>query len=451
MDPPPLPKKTKSYIDVRESQPLHSKHHIIFQNGILPPLPLKHRTYDKKGSLPLLPLKRRTYGKKGSLPLLPLKRHGSSKKGSPPQLPSKRNSYEHRGNKIVIKPQVTSEHKVKSYTVRGMAFFECNQITFLNHEQAKQYCESLNASKGSKVRQNLLHHTPIIENHRPSLVSNDYQLYRKKSVSVPGDFPTGRKNFLSVSSVSQSGLSKSSSRHSLTESNNDLLSRRDSVFESNTDLLSERNSISGSRSSLSGRGSSLSTSRNRLSSNIIDNEISKGSHDKHTKNKLRSQLIWLKAWELCNLKCYSANNYEVYKQRFFNEINMYRSLHKVTSLELSAGLSVLAQKIADEYAARIKFNVDEYPNYGILYGRSRVEAASTILKSWYDKNEKYNFFWGKTSSKSALSFTQIVWATTNKFGIGVQHDNGYLFVVCVFFPKGNQKGKYKKNVHKWKN
>uniref|UniRef100_A0A0K0FD00 CAP domain-containing protein (inferred by orthology to a zebrafish protein) n=1 Tax=Strongyloides venezuelensis TaxID=75913 RepID=A0A0K0FD00_STRVS len=466
MDKPPLPPKAKSYVDIRKSPPSHLKYKSNDKEEIPPPLPLKRRGSAKKGSLPQLPLKRRGSAKKGSppqlplkrhgsaikgsLPLLPLKRYGSAKKGSLPILPSKRNSYEYQGNKIVIKPRITYHHKIKSYSVRGIEFFECNHITFVNREQAKQYCDSLNAPKGSKLEQNPWKYTPNIGINRNSVSrSNSYSLFRKKSISVPTDLPKRRKHFFSESNISQSRLSKSSSRHSLTESNNDLSSRRDSVFGSNTDLSSRRDFMSESISSLSGRESSISNSRDRLNSIFIYDKRNKGYHGKFTKNKKRSHLIWLKAWQLCTLKCYSANNFKIYKQRFFNEINMYRSLHKVTSLELSEDLSELAENLADEYAAKIKLDVNKYPNYGILYDRSRVEAASTILKHWYDKNEKYSFFWSKPNSKSAFSFTQIVWKSTTELGIGVKVDNGYLFVVCVFYPKGNKKGEYKKNVHKW--
>uniref|UniRef100_A0A0N5BJX1 SCP domain-containing protein n=2 Tax=Strongyloides papillosus TaxID=174720 RepID=A0A0N5BJX1_STREA len=302
--------------------------------------------------------------------------------------------------------------------------------------QAEKYCAMLNKYELKKAEQNHRHHTSTIENRRKSLSRSNSDLTNKRnSISESSSFLRGSKNSFSGSKSSLSGISRSSLRQSLTESSNHLSPRR--------------HSISGSRD-LSGR-SSLSKSRESLNNNGIDNERNKQLHDKYTKQKPKSHQIWLRVWSSCSVECYSANYYDVYKQKVLTEINLYRQMHNVLPIRISPKLSVIAQELADKYAMRQTLDVDKNSEYGILYEKSRIESASKVIRDWYNTNEKYNFFLGKKNSKSARSFTQIVWATTTKFGIGVQHDSGYLYVVCVFSPKGNKKGEYKKNVHKWTN
>uniref|UniRef100_A0A0N5C4W4 SCP domain-containing protein n=1 Tax=Strongyloides papillosus TaxID=174720 RepID=A0A0N5C4W4_STREA len=400
---------------------------------------------------PPLPLKRHSYVKAGNSPALYSKDHTHGNEVIPPQLPSKRFSYVIPNQNRVLRPQSIVNYSVKLYLARGMKFYECNRVTFSNQAQAEKYCAMLNKYELKKAEQNHRHHTSTIENRRKSLSrSNSDLTNRRNSISESSSFLRGSKNSFSGSKSSLSGISRSSLRQSLTESGNHLSPRRHSISGSNRDLSWERNSISGSTRDLSGR-SFLSKSRESLNNNGIDNERNKQLHDKYTKQKPKSHQIWLRVWSSCSVECYSANYYDVYKQKVFTEINLYRQMHNALPIRISPKLSVIAQELADKYAMRQTLDVDKNSEYGILYEKSRIESAPTIIRDWYNTNEKYNFFLGKKNSKSARSFTQIVWATTTKFGIGVQHDSGYLYVVCVFSPKGNKKGEYKKNVHKWTN
>uniref|UniRef100_A0A0N5B1Z7 SCP domain-containing protein n=1 Tax=Strongyloides papillosus TaxID=174720 RepID=A0A0N5B1Z7_STREA len=130
-------------------------------------------------------------------------------------------------------------------------------------------------------------------------------------------------------------------------------------------------------------------------------------------------------------------------------MNMYRLHHKANILEMSTRLSHIAQILAEKYVKKQELDVDLQPDYGILYTKSRIASASTIVKHFYETNIKYNYILNRVSSRAAYSFAQIVWRSTKQIGIGLKDDNGYLYVVFIFFPKGNEKGKYKKNVHRW--
>jgi len=47
----------------------------------------------------------------------------------------------------------------------------------------------------------------------------------------------------------------------------------------------------------------------------------------------------------------------------------------------------------------------------------------------------------------AAPFTQIVWKNTNRIGLNMAvKDDGTYDVVVIYFPKGNKKNQYNKNV-----
>uniref|UniRef100_A0A0K0FCZ8 CAP domain-containing protein (inferred by orthology to a zebrafish protein) n=1 Tax=Strongyloides venezuelensis TaxID=75913 RepID=A0A0K0FCZ8_STRVS len=420
---------------------------------------------------PPLPKKTRSYSNVGNPPPLPLKAKNNVINSIPPILPLKSHSYNKYGRRVIASPQSTAVHKVRSYSARGMKLFECNRITFYNQEEAKAYCQTLNNFRGSMAGNYHWQYTPNIGSYRNSLSRSKSDLTnRKKSILESHNFVKGRKHSSSGSRNSLSGLSRSSSSQSITHSfdrlslkknsvsgsKSSLSSMRSSVSGSSNDLSTRRNSLSRSISNLSGRRrsssserrNSQSSSKESLINNAVGNKIGEDLFAKKTRRKPKSHMIWLKVWNDCNAMCYSKNQFEVYKGLVSLEINMYRLIHRVNRLKLKSQLSVIAQELTEIYAVKQKIDSDLYPNYGILYGKSSIASASTIVKSWYETSRKYNFLLSKPSSTSALSFTQIVWGSTTEFGIGVKDDNGYLFLVCVFYPKGNQKGKFRKNVHR---
>uniref|UniRef100_A0A0N5B1X4 SCP domain-containing protein n=1 Tax=Strongyloides papillosus TaxID=174720 RepID=A0A0N5B1X4_STREA len=435
---------------------------------------------------PPLPTKTKNYAIVESPPSLPLKRYSHVEVKNPPQLPSKRFSYVQNGHNDVPRVQSMIYHSVQSYKVGGRTFYECNEMTFHSSVEAQNYCQKLNNYELSKVKQKHWHHRSSNGYQRNSLSGSNSDLtHRRNSISRLSGSLRGRGHSFSGSRSSLSGLSKSSSRQSLADfknhlslrrngvsgSNNALSSKRDSVFGSKYDLSSKINSVFGSTnnllsrrnsvkestgdlserrtSSTSRKGSSLSRSRESLSNNQIGNEISEKSFGKNKKKKPESHEIWLKVWKDCTFKCFSARYYDAYKQKILLETNLYRLKHKANILQTNSQIADLAQDLAEQYLVKQKLNVKKYDNYGILYTRVKISLATTVLKDWYDTKIKYNFFLNKPSSEAANSFTQIVWRETRQLGVGVQRDDDYLVIVFVFYPKGNIKGEYGKNVHKW--
>uniref|UniRef100_A0A0N5B1Z5 SCP domain-containing protein n=1 Tax=Strongyloides papillosus TaxID=174720 RepID=A0A0N5B1Z5_STREA len=308
--------------------------------------------------------------------------------------------------------------------------------------------------------QNHWQHSPLNEHRRKSFSGSRNSISGlSRSSSSQSLMGSSNHSSLGRNGISGSNTTLSSRRGSALGSNNNLSPRRDSIFGSTNSLLPGRNSITASTGDLTGqrrvstlrRKNSLSRSRESLNNNAIDDEITNGYFAKITKKKHKSHEIWLKVWKGCTFNCYSANYYDVYKKRALLEINMYRLKHKANILQMTPQMTELAQDLADQYLVKRKMNVKKYENFGILYKEVRLTAATTVVRDWYDTRDKYSFFLNKPSSEVANNFTQLTWRATKYFGISVQPDDDNLIIVCVFYPKGNIKGEYGRNVHKWTN
>uniref|UniRef100_A0A0N5B1Z8 SCP domain-containing protein n=1 Tax=Strongyloides papillosus TaxID=174720 RepID=A0A0N5B1Z8_STREA len=397
---------------------------------------------------------------------------------NPPPLPPKQRRYDIKGGRVVARPKLLNLYRVKSSYTNGIQIFECDDMLFYNYSDAEKYCYIANKYGGSVARRDRWHFRPSLGFSKTSISRSNIDLSkRKKIVLGSSNLSMGRKNSLSKSSGSLSGFSRSSSRESLTKSHSDLSSSRNSMLRSNThlspsgkimsksssDLLKKRNSISGSsfdlsegknyisKSSydLSGRRNSITKSKESLNNNAISDKDKKDPSDEYFVRKPTSSRIWHKVWEYCSFKCYSKNHYDKLKLLMLKEINMYRSLHRVEHLVTTQQLTELAQVLADKYALKRTLEVDKRFAYGILHTYVPAFSASVIVRNWYETNAKYNFLLGP-KSKVAKNFAQLVWKSTNQIGIGVQVEDGFLYVVCVFFPKGNKKGEYRNNVLKRK-
>uniref|UniRef100_A0A0N5B1X2 SRCR domain-containing protein n=1 Tax=Strongyloides papillosus TaxID=174720 RepID=A0A0N5B1X2_STREA len=213
-----------------------------------PSLPKENMNNGKFRKLSPFSLKRNgCVRKKPTPPPLPPRQHGSVKKGNLPQLPLKHYRYDRNGHKIIIRSESKFYYTVKSYTIGGMKFYECNHITFNNQIEAKQYCQIINNQNGLKNGKNLWEYTPIIGNSRKSISRSSSDLtHTKYSTSENNDSLLRRKSS-SGSGNSLSESSRSSSIQSLTESNSNFSLKRHSISKSIGGSLRRRNSLSISR------------------------------------------------------------------------------------------------------------------------------------------------------------------------------------------------------------
>lgn len=128
--------------------------------------------------------------------------------------------------------------------------------------------------------------------------------------------------------------------------------------------------------------------------------------------------------------------------------NHYRARHSAAPLVISQRLNYIAQKYADHLAATSTFehSGNSLGNEALgenLYmqwiSRGRVPVnARDAVKSWYDEIELYNFKHPSYSEETG-HFTQMVWKSTQRIGIGValSADQREVYVVSNYYPAGN--------------
>ncbi|CAF0861552.1 unnamed protein product [Rotaria sp. Silwood1] len=139
--------------------------------------------------------------------------------------------------------------------------------------------------------------------------------------------------------------------------------------------------------------------------------------------------------------------------------NYYRARHSASPLTISQRLNYIAQKYAEYLAATSKFehsgNRFENESLGenlymqwISHGKVPVSAREAT-KSWYDEIELYSFKRPYYSEETG-HFTQMVWKSTQKIGIGValSADEREVYIVANYYPAGNiiNPGYFEKNV-----
>ena len=79
---------------------------------------------------------------------------------------------------------------------------------------------------------------------------------------------------------------------------------------------------------------------------------------------------------------------------------------------------------------------------------SSCVRCSQVVTEWYNEISNYNFDTGTAinSSQPWLHFTQVVWRGSTELGVGVASGNGSHYVVARYKPRGNEDGKFDRNV-----
>ncbi|CAF1240514.1 unnamed protein product [Rotaria sordida] len=144
------------------------------------------------------------------------------------------------------------------------------------------------------------------------------------------------------------------------------------------------------------------------------------------------------------------------QRQFQNETlaahNSYRARHCAQPLQLDDTLCRSAQDYAQKLASTNQFSHSGTKGLGEnLY---KAWSSTTIkingtkaVTSWYKEIKDYNFNNGGFSMKTG-HFTQAVWRSTKKLGVGVAYVDGgrTVVVVCQYSPPGNYQGQYQTNV-----
>jgi len=139
--------------------------------------------------------------------------------------------------------------------------------------------------------------------------------------------------------------------------------------------------------------------------------------------------------------------------------NYHRARHCAPPLTISQRLNQIAQSYAEHLAATSTFEhsgnqLGDEPLGENLYmqwishGRVKVTAKDAV-KSWYDEIALHNFSKPKFSKETG-HFTQMVWKSTRKLGVGIAYspDGREVYIVTNYYPAGNivSPGYFEKNV-----
>uniref|UniRef100_A0A0N5A2Y0 RING-type domain-containing protein n=1 Tax=Parastrongyloides trichosuri TaxID=131310 RepID=A0A0N5A2Y0_PARTI len=142
-----------------------------------------------------------------------------------------------------------------------------------------------------------------------------------------------------------------------------------------------------------------------------------------------------------------AAYFEEMKKKFLQQTNEYRKMHDVVEVVVDPEIVAKSQAYAEYLAANNIFKHDpDNKNYGENLGMGFGGLEHNVVKMWYDEIIHYDFE-NPTFSPGTGHFTQLVWKKSNKVGFGIaKAKNGYVYVVCKYYPKGNWMGEFKENV-----
>ena len=141
---------------------------------------------------------------------------------------------------------------------------------------------------------------------------------------------------------------------------------------------------------------------------------------------------------------------EEFNMKILNEINKYRIRHGVEELVYDKKISRIAQKYAEKCAREneLELSDNKYNNTElgeIIFCGNKDLTPKEMVDIWYHEGaENYNY---KKEPEISNNFTQLIWKNTVSFGIGhALTKENKLYIVANFYPEGNIKGEFLKNV-----
>ncbi|CAH8518144.1 unnamed protein product [Schistosoma bovis] len=147
--------------------------------------------------------------------------------------------------------------------------------------------------------------------------------------------------------------------------------------------------------------------------------------------------------------------------------NQYRSQHGSNPLVLDQDLSNMAQQWADHLLQQSHLSNSGYVYRGMKVGENLGSRWSNgpmehnckdLIEHWYQESEKYKFNSEPDSIQGIGNFTQIVWSSSERIGVGIAsqsyksgedlHKDSKLILVCLYHPPGNVTSQFQNNVKK---
>jgi hypothetical protein len=160
-----------------------------------------------------------------------------------------------------------------------------------------------------------------------------------------------------------------------------------------------------------------------------------------------------------NTKSNTKSSFDLQKYRLMilKNTNKYRAMHHAPPLEEDPKLDMDAQAYADEMARTGNFahapaNVRNGAGEN-LFSSSYTSVDEKILEDlcqecpqcYYDEVKDYDF--GNPGfAMTTGHFTQLVWNSSKKHGVGIAVGKNGVFIVNRYFPAGNMMGAFDTNV-----
>lgn len=130
--------------------------------------------------------------------------------------------------------------------------------------------------------------------------------------------------------------------------------------------------------------------------------------------------------------------------------NILRQKHNVPALVLDSKVAAVAQNWANRLAQENRlYHNPQRSGYGenVFQGVESNTTASSVCQAFYSEIKDYRFGVGPRGGAVTGHFTQLVWKSSQKLGVGrAKSRSGNVFVVCNYDPPGNFNNEYNKNV-----
>ncbi|CAK8684015.1 unnamed protein product [Clavelina lepadiformis] len=147
----------------------------------------------------------------------------------------------------------------------------------------------------------------------------------------------------------------------------------------------------------------------------------------------------------------SGSDRKTFEDQSIKRHNELRKIHGASPLRRSGKLREKAQKWAERLLSlrRLQHSNDiEYgENVAYKFSLDRcLFEGNEIVDMWYEGLRNYDYTKAQFSSETG-NFTQIVWENSTEIGVGVADDGeGTIYAVAKYYPAGNVKGLFYKNV-----
>ncbi|MHC5905572.1 CAP family protein [Streptomyces sp. S6] len=143
-----------------------------------------------------------------------------------------------------------------------------------------------------------------------------------------------------------------------------------------------------------------------------------------------------------------------FDQQVLDRSNYHRAHHGVPALTLDPTISAWAQEWADQIARTGQFEHRPHNKYGenLHYtwrSDGTAPTATDVVDGWYNQVRAYTYYGGEpdmATFKNWGLFSQLVWKSSARIGVGMARTNGKTYVVVDYDPYGNVAGRYAENV-----